>query len=206
MQKVLWQVQHHEIELFLIHSLNYEFPIMRKEEKAAGFSLWFTSFEDRFVVGLGWKRIKNLFVVDAVKLSDLLEDAVGKVGDSHFFVDHLFLILKLSWFFLAETWQCSWWELAKKACGAFGTFLMTSFWKIEFIGTFWHKLVVFCYIPISCVIDSYFIDLHASNMLKFINVLVIFDLLWNFLWCSFIFRVSLDHLDIRKVLLLRISD
>jgi hypothetical protein len=84
--------------------------------------------------------------------------------------------------------------------------LITSFWKIEFFGTFWHKLVVFCYIPISCVIDSYFIDLHASNMLKFINVFVIFYLLWNFLWCSITFRFSLDHLDIRKVLILRLSD
>ena len=145
-------------------------------------------------------------MVNAVELSDLLEDTVGKVRDSHFFVDHLFLILKLSWFFLAETWQCSWWELAKKACGAFGTIFIMSIWKIKLFGTFWHKLVIFCNIPISCVIDFYFIELHASNMLKFINIFVIFHLLYNFLCCSVTLRLSLDHLDIRKVLVRRFSD
>ena len=70
MLKILWQFLDHYVELFLEHGLDNKLPIMRKEEETSRFTLRLASFENCLVVELWSQRLLDIFIRDAILVSE----------------------------------------------------------------------------------------------------------------------------------------
>lgn len=88
----------HTLEGFkftLSHSFDDELFIVREEEKAAGFTLRFTSFEDHFTVSVRGEGVYDVFLGNAILFPQNLEDVTSNLIDLYCFIDDDFIVLWL---------------------------------------------------------------------------------------------------------------
>ena len=84
---VLWEGVHEYLKLVVVHGLNDELLVMRKEEETTRFTLALARLEHLIPVQFCGQRVLNFLIVNIVNFSDFFELLGGEFVDCDLFVD-----------------------------------------------------------------------------------------------------------------------
>lgn len=116
MFEVIRKSLHKNFKFKVIHCLNDEAAIMRKEEKWTTFALTLSSFESHVSVSFGWQRILDLIFCNVIHFSYIVKNLGSILKDSYLFINcqhGLFFLDQIldSWMNLIKIFFCFCWAL-----------------------------------------------------------------------------------------------
>ena len=169
MLKIPRQVVHHDVQLLLKHCFDDECSIVWEKEETSRLARRLSRMKDSLIIFERLKWFFDLILVHAIKLSELFKLAEGKVRNSNFLIYVLLFVVRVI-----------------DVKGFLGN---RRFLNIIILAYILHKFMEFRNIPVDGIINSYLIQLHLSNMLKWIHIVHIFYL-WFGEWLIFPDRIS----------------